>query len=166
MRRIYFLLPDEVSCEAIVDELESIDIPLQHLHVIRNFEDGESHLPRANVWQRSNLGGSIIVGGLLGSLAGFIAGVMIIVTPLSGEKPGWEIVSLVSVIGALMGAFINSMVSGGDFNHQLDTFRNAITHGQVLLMVDVPAGQQKSIADRVLEQHPEAHLGTVAHKHL
>ncbi len=166
MRRIYFLLPDESSCEAIVDELESVDIPLAHLHVIRNYEDGESHLPRANVWQRTNLASSLVKGGLLGMVAGFIAGLMIMNTPMMGPRPGWETVVAMSLIGAIIGSFLSAMVNGGDFNHQLDTFKNAITHGQVLLMVDVPASQQKMIADMVLEWHPEAHLGTVAHRHL
>ena len=166
MRRIYFLLPDESSCQSVVDELESVDIPLHDLHVIRNFEDGEGHLPRANVWQRTNLADSIIVGALLGSLAGFLAGVMILSTPVLADRMGWETVSVVTIIGAVMGAFLNSMVSGGDYHHKLDTFKNAIVHGQVLLMVDVLASQQKMISDMVLEWHPEAHLGTVSHSRL
>lgn len=166
MRRIYFLLPDEVSCEAVVDELQSVDIPPQSFHVIRSYEDGESHLPRANVWQRTNLLDSIVVGALIGGIAGLIAGALIIFTPLPGKVTQWEIVGIVTLAGAAMGSVFNSMISGGDFNHQLDTFKNAITHGQLLLMVDVPSREEKKISDMVQEWHPEAHLGTIAHKHL
>jgi hypothetical protein len=43
----------------------------------------------------------------------------------------------------------------------LGEFRDALAHGEVLLMVDVPRGRVSEVEDRVHRHHPEATVGGV-----
>jgi hypothetical protein len=46
-------------------------------------------------------------------------------------------------------------------NIYLTEFRDALAHGEILLMVDVPAWRVKEIEDHIHSHHPEAAVGGV-----
>jgi hypothetical protein len=46
-------------------------------------------------------------------------------------------------------------------NVHLDEFRDALSHGEILLMVDVPVARVADIENRVHRHHPEAAVGGV-----
>ena len=59
-----------------------------------------------------------------------------------------------------LGMMLASFLAGLRFtrlpNVHLDEFRDALSHGEILLMVDVPKKEVDEIRDIILEHHPEA----------
>jgi len=61
-----------------------------------------------------------------------------------------------TVAGALLGAWVSSMVGSGIPNSRLRHFEAQIDAGRILLMVDVPERNVERIQALLGERHPEA----------
>jgi hypothetical protein len=60
------------------------------------------------------------------------------------------------MLGALLGAWVASMVGAAVPNSKLERFRQDIDAGRVLMMVDVRPGEVEQVRRVVLARHPEA----------
>ncbi len=161
MRRLYVLLPTEVSCRAVVDELEAARIPESHLHVIAGLSHKLSDLPAASVWQRTELAHGIEWGMGLGGAAGLMGGLLAVVFPPAGLVLGGGALLMGTAAGAGFGALVTALLGSQEHNHKLDSFQRALAQGQVLLMVDVPRNQVEEVQKAILRHHPEAQIGAV-----
>jgi hypothetical protein len=157
-RRLYFLLPDAPGAEQAIRDIEGAGISRRHMHLL-----GESaseiqglgpvrvsrHLDRAYwvEWWLWRINLAVFA-------AAFVALVALLVWPPS------YLVTIPLVVMAATFAAGAAFVTHVPSLH-LDEFRNSISHGELLLMVDAPVKRVAEIEALVLARHPEAVMGGV-----
>ena len=177
MRRLYVLLPDVTSCKRVVEELEQVGIPESHLHVVASLAYRLDGLPKATVWQKTELAHGIEWGIALGGVAGLVGGMLAVLFPPSGLITGqifvepvvndeaFLILTIAAVAGASLGGIISAILGSHEHNHDLDRFRGDIVRGRILLMADVPRGQVEDIQALIRKHHVGANFElTLSHK--
>ena len=157
-RRLYFLLPDRAHALSVVNELAGSGLDLEQMHTLAGRQVSLEGLPEATTAQRHDLAhrletllwdGHLVVFGLaLGPLL-----TLGIVNGLSA----WLLLPL----GIMLASFLTGLRFTRLPNVHLDEFRDALSHGEILLMVDVPAARVADIEHRVHRHHPEATVGGV-----
>jgi len=155
-RRLYFLLPDVDSARRTADDLLLARVEDRHMHFLarRGTDLGELH--EAGYALKSDLLHGAGVGLGLGALAGLLLGALVLFYPIEGTTPH-PLALFVSVgLGAVLGAWIASMVGASVPNSKLSRFQAEVDRGKVLLMVDVRLGDVERIRQVVLSRHPEA----------
>ena len=85
---------------------------------------------------------------------GLAAGTLLI---MAGLRPAWAWWLLPVAVMA------STLFLGERFSHlpnvHTDAFREALAHGEILLMVDVPPDHVHEVANRMQRHHPEAVAG-------
>ena len=162
MRRLYFLLPDISMAKAVVNELLLERIKEHHIHVLANEDTDIGNLPEAGLLQKSDFIPAIERGLIIGSLTGVIAGIAVITFPPAGLAPGGGSVLIISLLGAVIGAWFSGMVGVDVRNTHLKRFEPSLDKGNILLMVDVPKPRTKMIKALVHRQHPSVKISGTA----
>lgn len=141
-RRLYFLFPDRDQARATLADLESAGLKSHQLYLVESPEDTRD-------FQREERIARLAWRLNLGLFA--LAGLALLVLLWQGHLL-WSLLPL-----ALM---LASFLLGERFTHlpdvQMEEFRDALHHGEVLLMVDVPRERVAEIEHRVSGRHPEA----------
>ena len=157
-RRLYFLFPDAVHARRVTRELNQAGVDEQHIHAVAREGADLSALPAATVRQRQDAAGRIEAVAWNSNLALFAAAAVALLAALFLQ-------SLWLAIGALV--LMSATFLGGAWfalrvpDVHLDEFREAIAHGEIVLMVDVPPKRVAEIEDLVHRRHPEANVGGV-----
>jgi len=156
LRRIYFVIPDLPHTQAIVEELEEAHVSREQLHVVG---DGDLHgLPAATkaqqndrVWLLERLFWSADL--ILFSIA--VIGLVVAATAASMGGASLA-------IGVMMATFAlgNQFATHMPHTH-LGDLLNPLTHGEAILMVDVPKQRVDEIEHLVAQHHTEAQIGGV-----
>lgn len=156
MRRLYFLAPDTSTAQAIVDDLLRARITWRHIHVLANHSVGLERLPEASLLQRSDvvhaLERGVTFGGVTGALVGLVA---LAFPPANLDITGGTVV-LLTLAGAVFGAWVAAMIGVDEPNTRLARFRGPIGDGQLLVMADVPGSREAEIEERVAQHVPRA----------
>lgn len=156
-RRLYFLIPDKSHALSIVFELTRHDIDPDHIHTLANRKVRLQGLPNAKHHNR-DLGHRIKDLLWKGNLAlFFLALVSLLVLPLTIGLTAWLLLPAAIMAATFLGGLLFSRVP----NVHLDEFRDALAHGEILLMVDAPQQRVAEIENRVHHHHPEAAVGGV-----
>lgn len=160
-RRLYFVLPDVKSAQAIHNELLLSKIEERHIHVLARSDVDLADLPEASLLQRSDLVHGAQLGAIIGAFAGVLLGSLAVMMGyiVSGLEV-WSVGS-VTVGGALIGLFASTMVAVNIPNSRLKAFYGQIEQGRLLMMVDVPVAQVEAISAMVKGHHPEAQVRDV-----
>src|SRR5882672_2681969 len=158
MRRIYFLLPDVASARAIVNELLLARIEERRIHVLARDNVPLGDLPAARLAQKSDLVPALERGIAAGGAAGLLAAVAAMAFPPAGLIIGGGALLGIALFGTAFGAWVSAMIGVGLPNRRLQRFEDAIAHGELLMMIDVPVARVEEIEMIVLRHHPEAHL--------
>jgi hypothetical protein len=155
---LYFLLPDRAHALSVVNELAGNGIDLEQMHALAGKQVALTGLPEATDAQRRDVahrvedllwGGNLVVFGLaLGTLLTVMA-----VNCLTG----W----LLLPTGIMLASFVAGLHFSRLPNVHLDEFRDALSHGEILLMVDVPENRVDDVENRIRQHHPEAAAGGV-----
>jgi len=157
-RRLYFLLPDREHALAVVNELAANGIREEHMHAVADQQLPLTGLPNTTIRQKHDAGrrvekllwnANLTVFGL--ALGGFIT--LIILYGLTG----WLLVCIATMIATFLAGLGFTHVP----NTHLDEFRDAIAHGEILLMIDTEESRVADIENRVHRHHPEATVGGV-----
>ena len=164
MRRLYMLLPELESCLAIVEELRESGVPDSHLHVVANLSCELENLPRATLWQKTELAHGIEIGTGLGGVAGLLGGLLALSFPPAGLVSGGGAVLASTAAGAGFGALASAMMKSHEPNHRLHDYHDQIEAGKILLMVDVPRSEVEQTRASILQHHPEARIDIAAPK--
>lgn len=159
MRRVYFLLPDIESARRLVDRLLLKRIDERHIHLLAKRGTPMEDLPKASVAQRTDLIPALERGITVGGATGALAGLVAIAVPPAGLILGGGAVFGLAVAGAGFGAWASTMLGVSTPNSQIKRFQDAIEHGEVLAMIDVPKARVDEIEDVVRTLHPEAEIG-------
>ncbi len=158
-RRLYFILPDRASAEAIERDLLLARIDDHHFHFMAREGVELGTLNRANLLQRSDIVHGSELGLMAGGLTGALAGLGLYLFPRLAEVIGMGVVLVLAVLGALIGAWAAGMVGVSIPNSRLKGFERALEAGHILLMVDVPPARIDEIRELILAHHPEAAPG-------
>lgn len=158
LRRLYFLFPDEAHAQRVVDQLYNFSIPKRRIHAIAQNDELKS-LPQATQRQRNNTASRIekFLWGL--NLALFAFAFIALVTTIVFGEFLWAMVSL-----AVMAA---TFITGEQFvahvpDVHLNEFIDALSHGEILLMIDVPSSQVDEIEGFMRRKCPDAVVGGVS----
>lgn len=155
MQRVYFLAPDLDTTRKMVDDLLLARVEERHIHVLARRDAPLADLPEAGLLQKTDLlpalRQGVVVGGLTGMLVGVLAPFVIgDVLPTGGA------ILVLSLVGAILGAWWSSMIGSSAANRNLKGYKSAIDRGQILVMADVPAARIKDIEERIHSRHPSA----------
>jgi hypothetical protein len=134
----------------------------RHVHAVANRFTPLEGLPHASLLQTSEFGRGIELGLGLGGIAGLLGGLIAVTFPPAGLVLGGGalLAALAAAAGgAGAGALVSALVASDIPNHKLKTFDDAISAGQVLLLVDVPRGQVEATVQLIQQRHPEAEIG-------
>ncbi len=158
LRRLFFLFPDEQHAQRVVDQLVGRDIPIERIHAIAPNVKLKT-LPQATLRQKNDTAFLIERFLWATNLAVFMLALIALGTTLVLGEIIWAMVC----IGILAVTF----VLGGQFfinvpNVHLTEFTDALSHGEILLMIDVPVNRVAEIEDFVHHKYPEAVVGGVS----
>ena len=157
-RRLYFLFPDVDHARGVTRELVQAGVDEHHIHAVARDGVDLTSLPEATVRQRQDAAGRIEAVAWNTNLALFAAATVALLAALF-------LTSVWLAVGALL-VMATTFLGGAWFalrvpDVHLDEFREAIAHGEIVLMVDVPPKRVAEIEDLVHRRHPEANVGGV-----
>jgi hypothetical protein len=157
-RRLYFLLPDRAHALSVVNELAGSGLDLEQMHALAGEQVSLEGLPEASDAQRHDLArhletflwdsNLVVFGVALGAL---------LTLGLSSGLTAWLLLPLAIMLASFLAGLRFTRLP----NVHLDEFRDALSHGEILLMVDVPVARVADIENRVHRHHPEAAVGGV-----
>ena len=158
-RRLYFLLPDTGHTRAVVNDLKVFGINTDTMHTLAKPGVDLSGLPVATNRQRTDSGARLETILWDGNLAiFFIALVALITMAYTGLAWFWLLLpAAVMLVTFVSGVVFTSQVP----NVHLSEFLDAMRHGEILLMVDVPVWRVECVEALVHKHHPEAVTGGV-----
>lgn len=157
-RRLYFLLPDAATARAAVKDLAWSGFGNRHIHAVARAGVSLEELPEASarqrrdllhllerIWWNTNL--ALFFLALLGLLIGVLSGATI-----------WSLAMLaVLIVTLLLGVLETALPNVG-----IDELRDALRHGEVVLLVDVPRSRVADVVSFLHTRHPAAVLGGVS----
>ncbi len=159
MQRLYFLTPNSGSTIRITDELHSVGIGRDAIHVVcrdsKQLDGMELH--KANVRQTSDVMHAAKRGAILGAISGAIAGA-IAAFMLPVETPGSIALTIlgVALLGLVFGIWASTMIGVSIPDVKVDKFESEIRNGSHLMLVDVPPERERDITQLIMRHHPEA----------
>ena len=155
-RRMYYVMPDIASARRIMDDLLLARIEERHIHCLARQGTLMEGLHEANVFQKTDLVHGAQVGLLCGALLGCVVGGAVVwYFPVAGI---WQTVTVLAatIIGALFGVWVSSMIGSSIPNSRLRQFDGLIGEGKILVMADVPEHRTEEVRSLLGERHPEA----------
>jgi hypothetical protein len=155
-RRLYFLLPDVESARRTADDLLLARVEDRHMHFLARRGTDLAELHEAGYLIKTDFLHGAGVGLGLGALGGAALGALIVFYPIEGTQPHPLAFFVAVLLGALLGAWVASMVGASVPNSKLSRFQREIENGKVLLMVDVHPDAVEEIRAAVTARHPEA----------
>jgi hypothetical protein len=140
----------------VYEEIILSHIPERNIHILAKDESSLGDMPKAGLFQTSDIVHGAQLGFIIGGFAGALLGSLAATT--GWIVPGMEVWSVVSITigGAFVGSWTSSMVAINIPNSRLKPFQAAMDKGQVLFIVDVPAKRVDDINEMVKTHHPEA----------
>jgi hypothetical protein len=157
LRRLFFLFPDTEHAQSVVDELVQKGINTRYIHAVARGVDLKS-LPEATERQKADTTFRLEWFLWSTNLMLFFLALIAFIFSLMSAALLWSAVSLLVMLVAFI-AGEQFVVRVPDVH--LTEFTDALSHGEVLLMIDVPARRVAEIEDLVHNRHPEACVGGV-----
>ena len=157
-RRLYFLFPDAAHARSAVDDLIRIPIGTSHMHAVAQPGVALDDLPQATTRQRRDLLHHLERVLWNTNLAVFFIALFGLLMVLDARASGWILVML----GVMILTFVMGVLATYLPDVRLDELRDALHHGEVLLLVDVPEERVAEVEANVHSHHPEAAVGGVS----
>lgn len=152
-RRLYLTFPDADHARAVSQELEREGIKRGQMHAMDNHSGKLPGLPttsdaqrndRVWQWEQRYWNGNLALFGI--ALIGFIV-------TLASAAYGWAIFT----VAIMLATFLGGKHFAIEVPHaHLSEMREPMSHGEVVLMVDLPATQVARVDHAVARRHPEA----------
>lgn len=158
-RRLYFLLPDRAHARSAVNDLEASGIASSAMHTIAKPGMDLSGLPAATDKQRRDFGARLETILWDGNLIVFLIALLALISMAFMQLAGFWLLlpAVVMLVTLIMGIVFTAQVP----NVHLSEFHDAIHHGEILLMVDVPVLRVEHVEALMHKYHPEAVVGGV-----
>ena len=159
-RRLYFLFPDGIHARRVVSELTGARVGCGYMHALAKPGVDLKGLPGATRRQRTDLVRRIERGLWNLNLGTFFVALGLLIASLVWGFVSWPWLAIMLL----------SFLGGNRFatripNAHLDEMVGALSHGEILLMVDVPVRRVAEI-EALVHRHPEADpIGTCWNMH-
>lgn len=154
-QRLYFLLPDREHTLRVVNELLEQRFEPGAMHTLAGRGMTSEGLPGSNHQQRNNFAGHIEDWTWRMNLALFFMAAIALAVMIFLQAGFWVLLPLAVMVATFL--------LGERFTHlpnvHLQEFRDALKHGEILLMIDVPRERVSEVEYRVKAHHPEAVAG-------
>ena len=155
LRRLFYLFPDEPHARRVVDRLVKLGIPERRMHAIAEGVELNT-LPAATDRQKKDTAFRVERFLWRANLAVFALASLALVAALLAGETNWSLAMLLVMLA--------SFVVGQHFavhvpDVHLTEFTDALSHGEVLLMVDVPRTRIAEIDNIVRHNYPDAVAG-------
>ena len=157
-RRLYYLLPDALHAEKLVEDLGGMAVSKQDVHAV--VKDDQSLNGIDDIHSATENDQDYFVEWFLWriNLALFFVALVAFVAILVWSPGMLLILPVVIMIGTFASGLIFVLRLP---NVHLNEFQPALQHGEVLLMIDVPPSEVESMDHRVHRKHPEVVTGGV-----
>lgn len=155
---LYFALPDVPSAEQTIQDLllARVDIPSIHCLARRGSPLGE--FPETNILQKADMMPVAGVGSAFGgTLGGIVGGLLVLFPPPASDFHLWTM-PLAAIVGAALGLCVSAVAGVWAPNSRIAAFERDFSHGNILLMVEVPYSRSLEIVELVRARHPTAVL--------
>lgn len=156
LHRIYFVIPDLPHTQAIIKELEQANVPREQLHVVGGGD--LTGLPAASVAQHHDR--IWLLERLFWSADLVLFGIALVglVFALASASIMWALLAS----GVMLATFLlgNQFAANMPHTHLTD-LQNPLTHGEAILMVDVPRQRVNEIEHLIVRRHTEAQIGGI-----
>jgi hypothetical protein len=156
MRRLYFLVPDTGVGKKAVDELLLAHIEWKHIHVVAKRGTPLEDLPEASFLQKSDVIPAMLRAVPIGGATGVLCGLVALALEPALVVAGGAVLLASSLAGVGVGVYMGGMVGLNVGSTRLKAFQEAIERGQLLVIVDVPAGRVDEITERIKKAYPQA----------
>jgi len=155
-RRLYFLFPSEPEAHRVLEEFVAAGVNANHIHAIGGEGRPLTTLPPATLRQRRDVGRYLEQVLWNGNFTVFSIALVGLIASLFWGFSVWSTLA----IGVMLATFVAGVLFAVTVpDVHLHEFRNALSHDELLLMVDVPKKQVAAIEDLVYRRHPEALAG-------
>jgi hypothetical protein len=158
LRRLFFLFPDEEHAQRAVNQLVFLNISEQNIHAISRGVALKT-LPEATERQKNDTAFRVERFLWKANLLLFAVSLIIFIVALVMAAFYWTLVALF-VMAITFFAGEHFVVHVPDVH--LTEFTDALSHGEILLMVDVPADRVVEIENMIHHRNPEAVVGGVS----
>lgn len=158
-RRLYYVLPDINSAQVMMNELLLARIDANHIHFIAKSDKLPKNLPKANFIERSGAIYCGEIGLLLGAGLGLLGGILAVNVPQWFGHVPLTIIPYCVVIGAIACALWTGTLATAIPHNKVDSFRNQIDRGAVLMIVSVPFYRVREIRSLLSKTLPETAYG-------
>jgi hypothetical protein len=151
-RRLYFLLPDTDHARTTADELRAGGIARADIHAVARPDIDLGVLPEvtgALRRDRQDRAEHWLWGVNLGMF--FVALVVMVLALAIGAE-----ILVLAMAGVILASVGLGIVWSQLPDVDLGEFRDGLSHGEVLLMVDVPWRDGRQLIEEVRRHHPEA----------
>ena len=152
-RRLYFLIPDRIHAIAVVDDLVRNGIDIDHMHAIGDRHTRMDGLPGAP--GRGSRAKTSPLRRLIwnaNTISFAVAAVATVLAPVFLGLSWW----LLTPVALMCVNFLTGLYLNNASNKELNVFRDAVAHGEILLIVNVPEPRATEVEAEIHRQHPEA----------
>jgi hypothetical protein len=157
-RRLYFLIPNNAQARAVAADLQRLGINERQIHALGGTHGADLEgLPRATARQRQDAGRTLERVLWDGNLSLFFAALALFVFSLYMGSTG----TAALMVAIMVATFVMGVMATWLPDVHLDEFRDALRHGEILIMVDVARNRVSEIEELMHKHHPEATVGGV-----
>ena len=153
--RLYFLFPGVSHAQKVVDELQELGITQQHIHAIAKPGIDLGQLPRATKRQRKGIAHKIEYWLWQLNFAVFATALTVGAISLFSQQFQLTIAMLFVMIVTFVAGYLWAQVP----DMPVKDFHQEMSHGEILLMVDVMGHRAYEVEQHVHRHHPEAISG-------
>lgn len=158
LRRLYYLFPEKFQVQEVVEQLAMHGVVKARMHTLAKEGIDISGLPPASARQTSDFGARLENWVWSSNLLVFFSASVIALLGFLFDS--WLFMLLGGVIAAT--AFFLGYYFARKIPHvHLSEFKGALSHGEILLMVDVPLWRISEVNRVVDRKHPEVDHGGV-----
>lgn len=152
-RRLYFLIPDRVQALAVVDDLVRNGIDIEHMQAIGDRHTRMDGLPGAPVHGPYHTASGLQRLLWIANTTSFaVALVATVLAPVFLGLSGW----LLLPVGIMVANFLTGFYLNSATHKERNIFRDALAHGEILLIVDVPETRAAEVEQDIERHHPHA----------
>ena len=156
-RRLYFLLPDEQHAREVMQDLADAGVRENSIHAHQRTRQGDARDADSRAsWQRLDRAEKVEAWAWRADLLIFFLALAGLGFALWMDSLLLAIVSLAVMLVTFMGGNLYAELVP---RVHLQEFEHALSHGEVLLMLDVEHSRVAEIEQRVQGKHPEAVAG-------
>ncbi|HUT41008.1 MAG TPA: hypothetical protein VM011_06650 [Gammaproteobacteria bacterium] len=152
-KRLYFLIPDRAQALAVVDNLVGQGIGIDNIHAIGDQHTRMDGLPGTRGrGSPAGISSAQQLAWNANTICFAIAVVATFLAPVFVGLSGWLLLPVVIMAANfLTGFYLNSAA-----NKELNEFRDAVAHGEILLVADVPELRVIEVEQEIQRHHPAA----------